>query len=186
MEWSWDLLDAGERALAARLAFAGGATLEAAEQVCEGDIDVLGRLVDKSLVVFDGGRYRMLETIKAYAAERLAESGDERQMRLAHAEFFARLAEAAEPHLRSGEQLEWLARLSAEHDNLSAVLRTSAPTCAPTRAVGGGRGQPGARARPVEGGRRPVGSGELPERPRGDERDARRSPEGCATGECRP
>ncbi|XVS34864.1 ATP-binding protein [Microbispora siamensis] len=124
VEWSWDLLDAGERALAARLAvFAGGATLEAAEQVCEGDIDVLGRLVDKSLVVFDGGRYRMLETIKAYAAERLAESGDERQVRLAHAEFFARLAEAAEPHLRSGEQLEWLARLSADHDNLSAALR---------------------------------------------------------------
>ncbi|WP_185949365.1 BTAD domain-containing putative transcriptional regulator [Microbispora sp. KK1-11] len=124
VEWSWDLLDAGERALAARLAvFAGGATLEAAEQVCEGDIDVLGRLVDKSLVVFDGGRYRMLETIKAYAAERLAESGAERQVRLAHAEFFARLAEAAEPHLRSGEQLEWLARLSAEHDNLSAALR---------------------------------------------------------------
>ncbi|MEV7803338.1 BTAD domain-containing putative transcriptional regulator [Microbispora sp. NPDC088329] len=124
VEWSWDLLDAGERALAARLAvFAGGATLEAAEQVCEGDIDVLGRLVDKSLVAFDGGRYRMLETIKAYAAERLAESGDERPVRLAHAEFFARFAEAAEPHLRRAEQLEWLARLSAEHDNLSAALR---------------------------------------------------------------
>ncbi|TQS17550.1 BTAD domain-containing putative transcriptional regulator [Microbispora hainanensis] len=124
VEWSWDLLDAGERVLAARLAvFAGGATLEAAEQVCEGDVDVLGRLVDKSLVVFDGGRYRMLATIKAYAAERLAESGDERTVRLAHAEFFARLAETAEPHLRGAEQIEWLARLSAEHDNLSAALR---------------------------------------------------------------
>ncbi len=63
-----------------RAVFAGGATLEAAEQVCEGDVDVLGRLVDKSLVVFDGDRYRMLETIRAYAAERLAESGDERNM----------------------------------------------------------------------------------------------------------
>ncbi|MEU6428278.1 BTAD domain-containing putative transcriptional regulator [Microbispora sp. NPDC046973] len=124
VEWSWDLLDAAERALAARLAvFAGGATLEAAEQVCDGDIDVLGRLVDKSLVVFDGGRYRMLETIKAYAAERLAELGDERPVRLAHAEFFARLAEDAEPHLRRAEQIEWLARLSADHDNLSAALR---------------------------------------------------------------
>ncbi|MEU8172495.1 BTAD domain-containing putative transcriptional regulator [Microbispora hainanensis] len=124
VEWSWDLLDAGERVLAARLAvFAGGATLEAAEQVCEGDVDVLGRLVDKSLVVFDGDRYRMLETIKAYAAERLAESGHERTVRLAHAEFFARLAETAEPHLRGAEQIEWLARLSAEHDNLSAALR---------------------------------------------------------------
>ncbi|GLX03475.1 hypothetical protein [Microbispora sp. NBRC 16548] len=141
VEWSWDLLDAGERALAARLAvFAGGATLEAAEQVCEGDLDVLGRLVDKSLVVFDGGRYRMLETIKAYAAERLAESGAERQVRLAHAEFFARLAEAAEPHLRSREQLEWLARLSAEHDNLSAALRwacEAAETDFALRLVGG-------------------------------------------------
>ncbi|MEU7884306.1 BTAD domain-containing putative transcriptional regulator [Microbispora bryophytorum] len=124
VEWSWDLLDAGERALAARLAvFAGGATLEAAEQVCGGDIDVLGRLVDKSLVVFDGGRYRMLETIKAYAAERLAESGEERKVRLAHAEFFARLAADTEPHLRGAEQLVCLARLSAEHDNLSAALR---------------------------------------------------------------
>ncbi|WP_182901415.1 BTAD domain-containing putative transcriptional regulator [Microbispora sp. H10830] len=141
VEWSWDLLDAGERALAARLAvFAGGATLEAAEQVCEGDVDVLGRLVDKSLVVFDGGRYRMLETIKAYAAERLAESGDERQVRLAHAEFFARLAEAAEPHLRRAEQLEWLARLSADHDNLSAALRWAceeAETDLALRLVGG-------------------------------------------------
>ncbi|MFI7036327.1 AfsR/SARP family transcriptional regulator [Microbispora rosea] len=124
VEWSWDLLDARERALAARLAvFAGGATLEAAEQVGEGDVELLGRLVDKSLVVFDGGRYRMLETIKAYAAERLAESGDERPARRAHAEFFARLAETAEPHLRGAEQIEWLARLSAEHDNLSAALR---------------------------------------------------------------
>ncbi|MGI5156012.1 AfsR/SARP family transcriptional regulator [Microbispora sp. CA-102843] len=124
VEWSWDLLDADERALAARLAvFAGGATLEAAERVCEGDIDVLGRLVDKSLVVFDGCRYRMLETIKAYAAERLAESGDERPVRIAHAEFFARLAEAAEPHLRGAEQMEGLTRLSTEHDNLSSALR---------------------------------------------------------------
>ncbi|MEZ0072713.1 BTAD domain-containing putative transcriptional regulator [Planotetraspora sp. GP83] len=124
VEWSWDLLDEEERALAARLAvFAGGATLESAEQVCEGDVDVLGRLVDKSLVVFDGGRYRMLETIRAYAAERLAESGHERDVRLAHAQFFADLAEEAEPHLRRREQVEWLRRLSAEHDNLSAALR---------------------------------------------------------------
>ncbi|MCT9929540.1 AfsR/SARP family transcriptional regulator [Planotetraspora sp. A-T 1434] len=124
VEWSWDLLDEEERALAARLAvFAGGATLESAEQVCEGDPDVLGRLVDKSLVVFDGERYRMLETIRAYAAERLAESGDERGVRLAHARFFAELAEEAEPHLRRREQVEWLRRLSAEHDNLSAALR---------------------------------------------------------------
>ncbi|MBX6386763.1 MAG: winged helix-turn-helix domain-containing protein [Microbispora sp.] len=141
VEWSWDLLDDGARALAARrAAAAGGATLEAAEKVCEGDVDVLGRLVDKSLVVFDGGRYRMLETIKAYAAERLAESGGERRVRRAHAEFFARLAETAEPHLRGAEQVEWLARLSAEHDNLSAALRWAceeAETDLALRLVGG-------------------------------------------------
>ncbi|ETK32412.1 ATP-binding protein, partial [Microbispora sp. ATCC PTA-5024] len=124
VEWSWDLLDEDERTLAARLAvFAGGATLDAAELVCDGDIDVLGRLVDKSLVVFEAGRYRMLETIRAYAAERLAESGEERRMRRAHALFHAGLVETAEPYLRRTEQVEWLPRLSAEHDNLSAALR---------------------------------------------------------------
>ncbi|MEW9530232.1 BTAD domain-containing putative transcriptional regulator [Microbispora sp. NPDC049125] len=122
VEWSWDLLGQEERDLAARLAvFAGGATLEAAEAV-GGELDVLGRLVDKCLVVFEGGRYRMLETIRAYAAERLAESGEERAVRLAYARFFVDLAETAEPYLRRAEQVEWLARLSAEHDNLSSAL----------------------------------------------------------------
>jgi len=123
VEWSWDLLDEEERTLAARLSvFAGGGTLESTEEVCRGDLDVLGRLVDKSLVVFDGGRYSMLETVRAYAGDRLAEMGDEREIRLAHARFFAQMAETADPHLRRAEQVEWLPRLWAEHDNLSSAL----------------------------------------------------------------
>ncbi len=86
-------------------------------------LDVLGRLVDKSLVVFDDGRYLMLETIRVYAAERLAESGESQCVRLAHARFFTELAETADPRLRGKDQVEWLARLAAEHDNLSAALR---------------------------------------------------------------
>ncbi|GAA4559556.1 AfsR/SARP family transcriptional regulator [Planotetraspora kaengkrachanensis] len=123
VEWSWDLLDDEERTLAARLSvFAGGGTLESAEEVCRGDLDVLGRLVDKSLVVFDGGRYGMLETVRAYAADRLAETGHEREIRMAHARFFAEMAETADPHLRRAEQVEWLPRLWAEHDNLTSAL----------------------------------------------------------------
>ncbi|GAA5076283.1 hypothetical protein GCM10023259_079550 [Thermocatellispora tengchongensis] len=132
VEWSWDLLDDEERVLMRRLAvFAEGATLEAVEQVCSavpapapGDVlDVLGRLVDKSLVVFDGGRYRMLETIRAYAAERLEESGEREAMRRAHAYHFAAFAEETDRHLRGHDQIARLAELSAEHDNLSAALR---------------------------------------------------------------
>ncbi|WP_248961293.1 AfsR/SARP family transcriptional regulator [Sphaerisporangium perillae] len=131
VEWSWDLLDQRERVLARRLAaFAGGATLEAVETVCSDDalpreevLDLLARLVDKSLVVYENQRYRMLETIRAYATERLVESGEEHPVRLAHARFFTHLAETAEPELRRAEQVKWLAALSAEHDNLTAALR---------------------------------------------------------------
>ncbi|MFC7381295.1 AfsR/SARP family transcriptional regulator [Sphaerisporangium rhizosphaerae] len=131
VEWSWDLLDEPERVLARRLAvFAGGATFEAVETVCADGVltraevlDTLGRLVDKSLVAFDDERYRMLETIRAYATERLAESGEEPGVRLAHARFYTALAETAEPRLRRADQVEWLACLSAEHDNLTAALR---------------------------------------------------------------
>jgi predicted ATPase/DNA-binding SARP family transcriptional activator len=131
VEWSWDLLEEGERVLARRLAaFAGGATLEAVETVCsleglprEEVLDVLARLVDKSLVICENERYRMLETIRAYAAERLAESSEEDPVRLAHARFFTGLAETAEPELRRADQVKWLAALSAEHDNMTAALR---------------------------------------------------------------
>ncbi|GAA3797130.1 hypothetical protein GCM10022226_15640 [Sphaerisporangium flaviroseum] len=134
VEWSWDLLDERERVLARRLAaFAGGSTLDAVETVCSGEglpreqvLDVLARLVDKSLVICDNERYRMLETIRAYAMERLRESGEERPVRLAHARFFTGLAETAEPELRRADQVRWLATLSDEHDNLTAALRWAA------------------------------------------------------------
>jgi predicted ATPase/DNA-binding SARP family transcriptional activator len=128
VEWSWDLLREDERALAGRLAvFAGGATLEAAAAVSvlpADEVDeLLADLVDKSLIEGAGGRYRMLETIRAFCAERLAEAGQRETAHAAHAAYFLGLAETAEPYLRRAEQVEWLARLGADHGNLMAALR---------------------------------------------------------------
>ncbi|MEU9142584.1 BTAD domain-containing putative transcriptional regulator [Streptomyces sp. NPDC048349] len=132
VDWSWDLLTDAERALLRRLAaFPGGATVEAAEAVCAGGpveaygvLDLLTSLADKSLLVTaDDGRYRMLETIRAYGLERLAQAGEQERIRQAHAAYFTRLAWTADPCLRRAEQLEWLARLAGEHDNLNAALR---------------------------------------------------------------
>ncbi len=133
VDWSWDLLDEAERTVLRRLSvFSGGATPGAAEQVCgPGDdpgglLDVIASLVDKSLVTATGEaevRYRLLETVRAYAAERLAEAGEEEQVRAAHARYFLGVAEESEPRLRSREQVTWLTRLSAEHDNFAASLR---------------------------------------------------------------
>jgi predicted ATPase len=125
VEWSWELLDEPERVLWRRLSiFAGGATVESAEAICAGDLDVLASLVDKSLVVAtEDGRYRMLETIRAYGMECLAEAGEEDLVRRAHAEYFVRMAEEAESRLRGGHQVRTLAALTAEHDNLHAALR---------------------------------------------------------------
>ena len=135
VDWSWDLLDERERTVLRRLSvFSGGATPAAAEEVCgtagarAGLIDVIASLVDKSLVTATGEaevRYRLLETVRAYAAERLAEAGEEEQVRAAHVRYFLELAEQGEPMLRTGEQLTWLARLTAEHDNFAAALRTA-------------------------------------------------------------
>lgn len=123
VEWSWSLLTPQEQEVARRFSvFAGGASLEAAESVC-GDGDVLADLVDKSLIEADGGRYRMLDTIRLFCAERLAEAGEQRRTRDAHAAWFLDLARRADPWLRRAEQLDWLARLSAEYDNLRAALR---------------------------------------------------------------
>ncbi|WP_424529948.1 BTAD domain-containing putative transcriptional regulator [Sphaerisporangium viridialbum] len=137
--WSWELLDAEERVLARRLTvFRGSATLEAIEQVCDlpehqtaetaqeprgAVVGVLAGLVDKSLVEVSGGRYRMLETIRMFCAERLADAGEAERLRESHARYFAELASTAEPCLRRTEQLEWLARLTLEHANLQAALR---------------------------------------------------------------
>lgn len=132
VDWSWELLCEQERVLLRRLAiFSGGATAEAAQRVCAGGtlaadqvLDLLAALTDKSLLVTAGdGRYRMLETIKAYGLERLDQAGEPDQIRQAHADWFAELAETAEPHLRRAEQLVWLHRLAADHDNLTAALR---------------------------------------------------------------
>ncbi|WP_280472283.1 BTAD domain-containing putative transcriptional regulator [Nocardia cyriacigeorgica] len=134
VDWSWELLSDAERLVLARLAvFAGGASLEAAEQVCaDGStveqwqvLELLTSLTEKSLLITtdDGLRFRMLETIKQYAADRLAESGDAEAARRAHLTYFTGLAATAEPHLRRAEQLEWLAVLEAEHDNIAAAMR---------------------------------------------------------------
>ncbi|MEV0582474.1 BTAD domain-containing putative transcriptional regulator [Nonomuraea sp. NPDC050310] len=121
--WSWDLLDPEEQALARRLTvFVGGASLEAAERVCGLPEELLHSLVDKSLVAEVDGRYRMLETIRAFCAEHLAEAGEVEATRRAHAAFYLELAQRADPHLRGGEQLEWLALLDAESDDLRAAL----------------------------------------------------------------
>jgi predicted ATPase/DNA-binding SARP family transcriptional activator len=122
IEWSWDLLRDDERTLARRLTvFAGGATLEAVAEVCglpaeEAD-ELLADLVDKSLIEDSAGRYRMLDTIRVFCAERLAEAGER------DATHFMHLAETAEPYMRRAEQVDWLARLGADHGNLMAALR---------------------------------------------------------------
>ncbi|MEU7920417.1 AfsR/SARP family transcriptional regulator [Micromonospora zamorensis] len=128
VEWSWDLLDDAERRLARRLTvFAGGATLEAAGRVsglpAAEFVDALSGLADKSFVELTGGRYRMLETVRAFCAERLAEAGEADQLRRAHTAYFLEFAWTASDHLRRAEQLHWLRRLDAERDNLHAALR---------------------------------------------------------------
>ncbi|MER5646556.1 BTAD domain-containing putative transcriptional regulator [Streptosporangium sp. NPDC002524] len=131
--WSWDLLDDDERSLAGRLTvFVGGATLEAAGRVCglreDEAVDLLSSLAEKSLVERVGERYRMLETIRAYCAERLAETGETEARREAHAAYYADLAATADSHLRDAGQLEWLRRLDEERDDLHAALRWAVDT----------------------------------------------------------
>ncbi|WET80935.1 BTAD domain-containing putative transcriptional regulator [Amycolatopsis sp. QT-25] len=134
VDWSWELLSDAERTVLCRLSvFAGGASLEAAEQVCVSEaveqyevLELLTALTEKSLLVAagdDAPRYRMLGTIKEYAAQRLAEAGETTVARHAHLACFTELAEAAEPMLRRAEQLEWLAELKAEHDNITSAMR---------------------------------------------------------------
>src|SRR5206468_2049653 len=122
IERSHALLTDEEQGLFARLAvFGGGCTLEAAEQIADAGVDALQSLVDKSLVRHTGNRYWMLETIREYAAERLAESPDARESERRHAAFFLELAEEADKHLR-GDPKEWLERLDPEHDNFRAAF----------------------------------------------------------------
>ncbi|MEU4831727.1 BTAD domain-containing putative transcriptional regulator [Streptosporangium sp. NPDC023615] len=140
VDWSWDLLTEAERAVLRRLSvFSGGASLEAAERVCGGAafgtpgvpgaervLDVLTALIEKSLLVADGGdapRYRMLGTVREYAAYRLAEAGEIEPARRAHLAHVTELAETADPYLRRAGQLRWLSVLQAEHDDIGAALR---------------------------------------------------------------
>jgi predicted ATPase len=131
IDWSHDLLDDAERALFRRLGvFAGGFTLEACEAVCADEmlpaddvLDVLGRLVDKSLVVLaaDGSHYRMLETIRQYAADRLAASHEDATFRGRHLRHYVDVAEAIWRMLSGPKQAQALARVDFERENLLAA-----------------------------------------------------------------
>jgi predicted ATPase/class 3 adenylate cyclase len=120
--WSYELLDEGEQKLFARLAlFRGGFTLTAAEQVCDADLDQLTSLVEKSLVRHGADRFRMLETIREFALERLEESGEFEQLARRHAEFFRGLL--TDESLNRWVTSDWLERVGSEQDNLRAALQ---------------------------------------------------------------
>ncbi|NUW35361.1 AfsR/SARP family transcriptional regulator [Nonomuraea sp. SMC257] len=131
IDWSWELLTEPERVVLRRLSVhADGCTLEAAEEVCaEPGVDVLdavARLVDRSLVVVTPGpRYRLLESVSAYCAERLAEAGELDVVRERHARHYTELAVRAE--LRGPRQVEWLERLDLETANLRLALAGPEP-----------------------------------------------------------
>lgn len=149
IDWSYNLLSEQERLLLRRLSvFAGGWILEAAEQVCadpvkppamgtahidlaEEDIfDLLGQLVDKSLVMAMPGeegetRFRLLDTIRQYARERMLDEGDAPLVRDRHLAYYLLLAEEAEPHLRGKHQVKWLDRVESELDNIRFALEWS-------------------------------------------------------------
>ncbi|MEW1577851.1 BTAD domain-containing putative transcriptional regulator [Streptomyces microflavus] len=134
IDWSWELLSAPERIVLRRLAaHSDGCDLAAAEAVCAGDgvardevLDLVTRLVDRSLVVVVGGpsgpRYRLLESVAAYATERLHEMEDLTAVRDRHLRHYRALAEHAEPRLRGAGQRDRLARLDAEAGNLRSAL----------------------------------------------------------------
>jgi len=145
VDWSWDLLSEAERALARRLAvFPAGATLAAVEQVCADNaarpgpgtqpppgliLPALSSLVGKSLITAQDGphgtgpRYVMLETVRAYGLEKLAEAGEEAQVKEIFSRHYLDLAQTADPALRAGQQVRWYRTLLAEQDNLHAALR---------------------------------------------------------------
>jgi predicted ATPase/DNA-binding SARP family transcriptional activator len=140
VDWSWDLLDEAERTMLREVSvFAGGWDLGAAEEVCASGAeaaDLLGALVDKSLVVaapYEHDprvmRYRMLETIHEYATERAAETPALRTAaELRHTTWVRGLLAEAEPRLRSAEQLPWIHRLETDLDNIRAALRRALTT----------------------------------------------------------
>lgn len=127
IEWSHELLDTDEQHLFAQLAvFRGGCTLEAAEKVCNADLDTLQSLVDKSLLRHTADRYWMLETIRAFADEQQARAGESEAMAARHADYFVALAEHAEPFFGTNDEATWLDTLAQEQDNFRAALGSSA------------------------------------------------------------
>ncbi len=136
IDWSHELLSEPERVLFRRLAvFAGGFTLETAETVCSlaelrpiDVVDSLGRLVDKSLLIVEAGveaevtRYRLLETIRQYALEKLVDAGEALEIRKRHAEYFLHLAEESEPKIYGSESVAWFRRLENELDNIRSAI----------------------------------------------------------------
>jgi predicted ATPase/class 3 adenylate cyclase len=131
IDWSYDLLSEKERVLFRRLAvFTGGWTLEAMESVCadkeiaeSGVLDLLFELVDKSLVmvVGEGGRYRLLETVRQYASGRLKQSGEGDSTRARHAAFYLAFVEEAAPELHGAAQASALQRLDLERENIMSA-----------------------------------------------------------------
>jgi non-specific serine/threonine protein kinase len=147
INWSYDLLSVKERALLCRLStFAGGWTLEAAEAICWGNrtepsevLDLLTRLVDKSLVAADmrngEARYRLLETVRQYGRDRLLDSGEDVDaLRRRHRDWYLDLAQHARARFHTTEQEAWVKRLRAEHDNFRVALEWS---------IGAGDAEPG-------------------------------------------
>jgi predicted ATPase/class 3 adenylate cyclase len=138
LDWSYNLLSPEEQVLFGRLStFVNGWTLEAAESVCSDEstsggvrsediLNLLEHLVNKSLVLAEEWqretRFRMLDTMRQYAGEKLIETGGSESLCERHLEYYLTLAESAAPHLLKPEQLEWLARLEAEHENMRAAL----------------------------------------------------------------
>ena len=124
VKWSLDLLDEPERdAFAAFGVFAGGATLDAVEDVAGATLECLESLAEKSLLIRSGDRIGMLETVRQYAEEQLRRREDADRIRARHADHFARFAERAETRLSSPDRRHWLTRLDAEVNNIRAALR---------------------------------------------------------------
>ncbi len=136
LEWSHRLLSAPEAAaFAGFAAFAGGATVEAAEEVTGAELDVLEGLVEKNLLLRESGRLLMLETVRMYADELLERDDRGSEVRLRHCRHFVAFAEIATPHLRTHSEPEWMPRLDAETDNFRAALNWALREGQPALAV---------------------------------------------------
>jgi non-specific serine/threonine protein kinase len=123
IDWSHGLCTRPESLLWARVSvFAGAFDLAAVREVCGGDVDVLAGLVDKSILLREGGRYRLLETIREYGLELLRETGEEELLRTRHRDFYLRLAQRFDAEWCGPGQVDWYQRLSREHANLRAAL----------------------------------------------------------------